>query len=114
MPEHSSDRELANEFVNFFMEKITTICNDLEDTPKFCCPEYNLIFKFTEFSTLSEDDVRKIIMSMETKSCESDILPSFFLKSHLDKLLQSLTNIVNLSLQNGIFAYEWKLAILRP
>ena len=103
MPEHSSDRELANEFVDFFMEKIYTICNDLEDTPKFCCPGYNLIFKFTEFLTLSEDDVRKIIISMETKSCKSDILLTFFLKNHLDKLLPSLTNTVNLSLQKGIF-----------
>ena len=81
---------------------------------KFCCPEYNWVFKFTEFSTLSEDDVQKIIMSIETKSCESDILPTFFLKHHLDKLQLSLTNLVNLSLQNGIFADEWKLAILRP
>ena len=30
MPGHSSDRELANEFVDSFVEKITTICNDLE------------------------------------------------------------------------------------
>ena len=73
MPEHNSDGELANEFVDFFMEKITIIHNNLENTSKICCPEYNLIFKFTEFSTLSEDDVRKMIMSMETKSCESDI-----------------------------------------
>ena len=95
------------------MGKITTISNDLENMPKFCCPEENLIFKFTEFSTLSEDDVRKSIISVETKSFESDILPTFFLKN-LDKLLPSLTNIVNLSLQNRIFAAEWKKAILRP
>ena len=53
-------------------------------------------------------------MSLETKSCESDILPTFFLKNHLDKLLSSLTNRVNLSVQNVIFADQWKLAILRP
>ena len=33
MSEYSSDTELANEFVKFIMEKITTICNDLENTP---------------------------------------------------------------------------------
>ena len=114
MPEHSSDRESANEFLDSFMEKITTIHNNLENTPQFCCPEYNPIFKCTEFSTLSEDGVRKIIMSGETKCCESDIIPTFLLKSHLDKLLPNLTNIVNLSLQNSIFTDVWKLTILRP
>ena len=114
MPEHSSFRELADEFWDFFMEKITTIDNDLENTPKFCCPDYNPMFKFTEFLTLSKDYVRTIIMLMETKSCEIDILPAFFLKSNLHKLLLSLTNTVNFSLLNGIFADKWTLAILRP
>ena len=112
IPEHSSDRKLANEFLDASWRKLQFIMT-LKTHLNFANLLNNPKFKFTEFSTLSEDDVRKIIMLIETTSCESDILPTFFLKNQLDKLLQSLTNIVNLSLQNGISADEWKIAILR-
>ena len=35
MPEHGSNRELAKEFLDVFIEKITTICYGLGNTSRF-------------------------------------------------------------------------------
>ena len=51
---------------------------------------------------------------MQTKSCESDIIPTHFLKDHLDEFAVILTKIINKSLELGHFAEDWKVAILRP
>ena len=52
-------------------------------------------------------------MHMQTKSCEPDTLQIKFVKEHLDTLQPIITKIVNLSLINGIFAKDWKVAILQ-
>ena len=51
---------------------------------------------------------------MPTKSCESDVIPASLLKDILLALAPSLANIFNISLENGIFASQWKVAIIRP
>ena len=51
---------------------------------------------------------------MPTKTCESDTLPTRLLKQSLDKLGETITAIVNISLRDGMFAKTWKEAIVRP
>ena len=63
------------------------------------------------FKALSQDDVNKLIMHMQTKSFESDTLLMKFVKEHIDNLLSIITKIVNLPLINGIFVKDWKVAI---
>ena len=67
-----------------------------------------------EFSNVSEDYIRKTIMTMPTKSCELDMLPTNILKSVLDKYIPLITKIINVSLSKGIFVSTWKTAIVRP
>ena len=69
---------------------------------------------FSCFTLLSEDDVRKLIQSMPSKSCSSDPMPTSIVKELLDTLITPLTNLVNTSLQEGIFAPTWKVAVIRP
>ena len=64
------------------------------------------------FKALSQDNVKKLIMHMQTKSCEFDTLPMKSVKEHLETLLPIIMIIVNLSLINEIFAKDWKVAIL--
>ena len=56
----------------------------------------------------------KIIRSMPTKSCETDAIPTMLLKQILDKVGGTITSIVNISLTEGVFAINWKTAIVRP
>ena len=53
-------------------------------------------------------------MELQTKSCELDKLPTHILKMHINELLQTITNLVNQSLKQGIFPSQWKQAIVRP
>ena len=51
---------------------------------------------------------------MPTKSCEGDAIPTSLLKEILPTVAPSLAKIINISLENGIFAASWKVAIIRP
>ena len=51
---------------------------------------------------------------MPTKSCESDAIPTSLLKEILPAVAPSLTKIINISLEHGIFVAAWKIAIIRP
>ena len=51
---------------------------------------------------------------MQTKSCESDVISTHFLKDHLDEVTVILMKIINKPLELGHFVEDWKVAILRP
>ena len=63
---------------------------------------------------MSVAEVIKIIRSMLTKTCESDTLPTRLLKQSLDKLGETITAIVNISLRYDVFAKTWKEVIVHP
>ena len=107
------DQTLADEFADFFLEKIKKIRDlftgiDPLDPPLQDSPI------MAKFSLLTESQVKSVIMSMKTKSCELDPMPTHLLKSEIDIFLPSLTRLVNLSLGNGVFSKSWKCAIVRP
>ena len=60
--------------------------------------------------------MEKLIKGMSTKSCELDAMPTNILKNDiiLKKILPVITKLINLSLQQGVFAKEWKISIVRP
>ena len=66
------------------------------------------------FTSIEKSTVMKLILKLQTKSCELDELPTYFIKEHLDSFIDILTKIVNKFLMDGVFAIRWKTAILRP
>ena len=77
-------------------------------------PEVSSIELMTSFTLLTEHEVRKLIEAMPKKTCALDPMPTPFLVACIDTLLPVLTKIINLSLQNGIFADQWKCASVHP
>ena len=114
LPPHSSDKDLADNFVNFFHGKITNIRDKLDQCKSFKVPTRVTGEYLTEFKEVNNEDVLKIINKMQPKSCELDSIPTVFIKDNIDKFLPSITNIVNLSLHEANFHSNWKTAILRP
>ena len=53
-------------------------------------------------------------MSLKTKTCELDPVPTTIFKMLIPKILPLITKIVNLSLCQGQFIQDWKTAIVRP
>ena len=51
---------------------------------------------------------------MQTKNCKIDKISTKIIKGVLPSVLQSLTHIINLSLDQGKFDIEWKTTIMRP
>ena len=73
-----------------------------------------LISCFSEFITLEESEVSRLISSSNLKSCALDPLPACLVSGCIDVLLPSITEMINLSLTSGHFPAEWKMALVLP
>ena len=113
MPEHVDAEQLAEQFADFFMNKIIKIRQSLDDIPKYT-PTHHEVSNFNKFQCVSEEDVCKIITSMSTASCELDSMPTKLLRKVISAVSPIITKIINLSLEEGVFVEQWKSAIIRP
>ncbi len=116
LPDHVSIQQLANDFANFFINKIEKIRNgiDAQDVDPPVLPSEPDCQEFSSFNLLSESDVKKLVTESKTTSCELDPLPTHLLKQHIDIILHVLTKMINMSLQTGVFPEEWKMALVIP
>ena len=73
-----------------------------------------LIPELSSLATITEAELRKIIMSSNSKSCHLDPLPTSLLKECLDCLIPTLTRIVNLSIASHSFPLNLKSATVVP
>ena len=69
---------------------------------------------FCAFSLIIEDNLNKIIMGENSKSCRLDHMPTFLLKSTLPNLLPALHMIVNKSFACGVMPNSLKIANVTP
>ena len=95
------------------MEKIRAIRASLEEHPIYNSQETAKVV-MSKFDQVTDGEVARCIRNMASKSCELDAIPTTTLKQVLDTVLAPLTRIVNVSLENGIFASKWKTAIVHP
>ena len=114
MPNNTGDKKLANDFADYFIEKIQKIWDDLDGNPKFKPKRNSTITPLKIFEPTTADEVTTIIKGMKTKSCELDFLPTSLLKKALPYVINTITNIMNVSLEQGVFPDSWKTAIIRP
>ena len=111
--ENKSDEEIAYNFAEFFIEKIQKIICDFThieeikpviiDIPQLRC-----------FAPLMMEEVQKEMMSMRNRSCGLDIIATELLKEMLPSCIEIITHIMNISLTKGLFADDWKTAIVYP
>ena len=110
--------DLANKFIGFFGEKITTIRHELDSNPKQGIHLFNEVTVATtrlhHFSCPSYSTLLKIVRLLASKSCELDSIPSRILLDCLDLLCLVIWKIVNLSLETSVMSTELKQAVIRP
>ena len=111
MPNHKPE-VLAEEFADAFMNKIYKIRDNLKDIPAYS-PE-PIEIPDMKFREMKPKEIKEIILSMPTKSCESDVINTKLLKRLLSSILPWIVEIVNMSLASGEFVSHWKTAIIRP
>ena len=123
-PTHNDSFHLAETFSSFFINKIVKIRDQLDIEENSTCLGAAALTNFNneeppvcnvleEFVPLTEEEIFLIAKS-PTKSCDLDPLPTSILKEHLDLLLPTITNIVNMSLTSLIFPQSMKTALVRP
>ena len=61
---------------------------------------------------MSEGDVRKLIEGFPKKTCILDPMPTSLVINCIDVRLPVITKIINLSLESGSFASNWKCALV--
>ena len=117
LPSEISEASIANRFSTFFAEKIEHIKDNLKnsqhsETINTC--ENSATTTFSTLATLSEDSVREIIMKSPSTSCNLDPIPTWLLKKCADELVPIITQIINMSFQNGHFPDSLKSALITP
>ena len=113
-PDSSSDTDLANNFGDFFLNKILKIRQDLDKYNKFEPTTNTIQMPMESFRVVRESEITKKVKKMKSKTCELDACKSTFIKTHIDFFAPFLTEITNKSLQFGQFSDDWKTAIVRP
>jgi hypothetical protein len=115
LPSYTSEEHLANKFVDFFSDKIEKI--------RATFPQSSAPAKVTSPSTVpqlqilrptTQEELKKIICSGNSKSCRLDPIPTTLLKAHLDCLLSPLCDIVNMSLSASLVPGCLKYATVTP
>ena len=115
LPDSDSDKSLANQFFDYFTEKIWKIRKgfDIVDNWGFEEPK-TTVQHMTSFEPATEDEILAIIRKAPSKSCEFDPVPTSLLKKSASEIVPIITKIVNTSLQNGVFSEALKVAHVRP
>ena len=110
-----SSKDLANDFADFFSEKIKKICDSFP--PATQDPHAEDIVGAPTFSMLKPttvEELKKLISSGNSKSCALDPIPTSLLKECLDCLLPVIVKIVNTSFATNTFPNTLKIAIVLP
>ena len=116
LPDTHDTATLANSFLEFFTDKIDRIRTKftLSTTPDpFELPK-TLPPKLFDFLPVTLSEIYELISTSSNKQCKLDSMPTSLLKQCFDELGPIITNLVNLSLAEGVFPSSFKLAHVRP
>ena len=117
LPTANCPSKLATSFLNFFNDKISNLCATIPSCFDNVLSSRNLHKnspQISNFAPATMDEIRKLILCSSDATCSLDIIPTKLLKSCLDVLLIPITNLINLSLSEGVFPSVFKHAIVSP
>ena len=118
LPPHESDSALANDFANFFTDKIATIRLELDGLQTRVENELEEPRKYhttlTDFAPATEMEIKDLVLKAPTKSCVLDPVPTRVLKACLVEILPLITKVVNLSLRSATMPKSLKTAVIMP
>ena len=105
----------CDEFASFFKSKIENIRSNIGSQLQSAhCPELAILRDnnplMSEFSLIDINTLEKNLKSLNSSTCSLDTIPTNFLKNIFHLLSVSVLQIVNLSLQSGIFPESLKMA----
>ena len=110
---------LADTFGDFFIQKIVVIQNKLDNMAatvspgsEKCLADSPVVQLWMVSEYLMNRKSKKLIEAALKKSYSIDQMPTPLVVGCIDILLPVITKIINLSLQTGSFANQWKCALV--
>ena len=115
----TSPSKLAEIMNNFFVDKVTKICQELPIRTEDPLKTLKEIVRnrSTTFSMkcVHPDSVKEIILGLKnSKSCGVDNIDTYVIKLIVNEILPAVTHIVNLSIQQSKFPSMYKAAKVIP
>jgi len=116
LPDCKSLGQLASTFGSYFSDKISVIHAAFpNNSPPMQDSSPNIdILPLDSFVSVTQDEVRRLILASPCKSCELDPIPTILLKSCLDVLITPITSLINMSLAEGSVPPAFKSAVVTP
>ena len=120
LPPSEDPARLAQEFSDYFQDKINSIMLQLKPTSD--CPINNRYiedgfltqYHMHEFHEVREEEVIMLLTTSPANSCELNPFPSKLLVRHHLEVTPIITQIVNAFLTHGEFTSELKNALVHP
>lgn len=116
LPTYSSEKSLANQFVQFFLEKVAKVRSTLDASDVVATPEctVNVAPAFSTFSGVSDATLLTMMKRSPSKSCSLDPVPTWLIKnpSVLEGVLPTLTIAINSSFKSGVVPDSQKNAFV--
>ena len=117
LPDFNNSSELAYKFQNFFCDKIKNIRNTM-NISNTCSDLINLnsvnINKFYNFRLVSAEELENVLLGVKSKFSTIDNIPSKIIKPFLKSSFNEILEIINSSLQSGIFPDQLKRSNVTP
>ena len=115
LPTHANPQDLARDFSEYFIDKIKNISVKFDYVPvRSDTSPSSEIVALDHFSLISEEELKKLIMSGNSKSCQLDPLPTTLLKACVDSLLPFLARLLNSSIEDFKVPARFKAATVTP
>ena len=119
LPPHASDKQLADKFNRYFLEKVAVIHGTLANIQLSYSPvimEELTGYETTldHFNEVSDDQILKILEKAPRKSSTLDPLPTWLLHELKDELLPSIKHIINSSIALSHVVRSHKTAAITP
>ena len=121
LPTSKDDVELANQFADFFSNKIVKVREEIDaerSTPDGTYQYYqrpsHSNSSLEDFHDLSEKETREVIRSVKNKRHPNDPIPVWLLKENEDSFHPIIRSMINKSLNEGTFPAILKHGTVRP
>jgi hypothetical protein len=103
LPTSTSDKQLANDFQQYFKDKIEKIRETftIQTTPQTQNLPGNNINEFSTFELATEDEIRTIVKKYGVSCSPEDPIPTKLVEEHIETLIPYWLKLVNLSLSTG-------------
>ena len=121
LPSVNSSAELAEQFKEFFNDKVSRNHRSLLDGDVGeiqVLSEESVVLQSNcclyEFSQATTEEIRQLLRKSPVKSCELDPMPTYLLRKCEDVVVPIMTKIINISLKSGTVLADLRIAHLCP